>query len=75
MNIEPAKANPLARPCPFTELPLIWKGAGQAYCSHCRKDVHDLRGQSLVQVAQFMRTHQGACIMMGPAPQQDEAKG
>jgi hypothetical protein len=37
--------------------------------------VHDLRGKSLVQVAQFMRGHKGSCIMMGPAPKADEAKG
>ena len=75
MKLEPAKANPLARPCPFVELPLTWKGSGKAFCEHCRKDVHDLRGQSLVQVAQFMRAHKGSCIMIGPASKPDEAKG
>lgn len=74
MKLEPSKDNPLSRPCPFVEVPLIWTGPGQAYCENCRKDVHDLRGLSLVQVAEFMRTHKGDCIMFGPAAKPDEPK-
>jgi hypothetical protein len=74
MKLEPIKDNPLSRACPFVEVPLVWTGPGQAFCEHCRKDVHDLRGQSLIQIARFMQTHKGACIMMGPAARSDEPK-
>jgi len=67
MKPEPADGSPFSRPCPFVEVPLIWKGPGRAFCEHCSKDVHDLRGRSLVEVARFMRSHPGVCIMMGPA--------
>ena len=53
-------------------MPLVWTGPGQAFSEHCRKDVHDLRGQGLIQIAQFMQTHKGACSMMGPAARSDE---
>jgi len=75
MNPVPAKDNPLSMACPMAELSLVWKEPRKAYCQNCRKDVHDLRGLSLVQVAEFMRTHKGDCIMFGAAAKPDENRG
>ena len=59
----------------MAELSLVWTEPRKAYCQNCRKDVHDLRGLSLVEVAEFMRNHKGDCIMFGAAAKSDENRG
>jgi len=61
------EGNPFARPCPFAAIPLSPDGKGRLHCDHCRKQVSDLRGLSLFQVAVFVRGNPEACIIMGAA--------
>jgi hypothetical protein len=61
------EGNPFARPCPLAAVPLSPDGKGRLHCEHCRKQVSDLRGLSLFQVAVFVRGNPEACIIMGAA--------
>jgi len=41
------------------------KTAGSKHCLECHKEVHDLRGKSLLFIAKFVSENPGSCIHIG----------
>jgi len=63
--------NPLPGPCPYTSPEMSFVGDRVSHCMKCHKNVHDLRGYSLLSVMRFVKDNPTACIIMGGAT--DEA--
>jgi hypothetical protein len=59
--------NPIGKPCPMGELAqlFLYRGKdGKAACAKCDKPVHNLHGKTADEVAEFVRTHPGACVQL-----------
>jgi hypothetical protein len=53
---------------------MIGKSAGSEHCLECHKEVHDLRGKSLLFIAKFVSENPGSCIHMGANPVDNSKK-
>jgi hypothetical protein len=65
--------NPLPGPCPYAAPNMRLVGDRTLFCANCQKEVHDLRGESLLNVIRFAKENPTACIVLGGTP--DQANG